>query len=273
MAGDAVPEGNRRLAALRILSNETLRGRLRIGLPFEPNSKALPESVRVRAASDPEARDFSGFKHINGTFKWDALARGKYAADWFAEDGDIGRVSRRLGDNRHTVVRLAGMSRFRATMPVSRNDQAIIPLFASSAASPNAPPSSILDGWSANVDDSQRRRAFATRRPRNAATSPGFIVQRAITSMATISAEFTPVRVAASADLDEAVRLVLACPQGPLAAGDGRRNSSQWSCRNSMETSAVARVSGSRAARRFVGGVRSPNSAGRFRKAAEFPGC
>ena len=103
MAGDAVPEGNRRLAALRILSNETLRGRLRIGLPFEPNSKALPESVRVRAASDPEARDFIGFKHVNGTFKWDALARGKYAADWFAEDGDIGRVSRRLGDNRHTV--------------------------------------------------------------------------------------------------------------------------------------------------------------------------
>ena len=142
-----------------------------------------------------------------------------------------------------------------------------------SAASPNAPPPTILDGWSANVDDSQRRRAFAMGRSRNAATSPGFIIQRAITSMATISAEFAPVRVAASADLDETVRLVLACPQRPLAVGGGRRNSSQWSCRNSMETSAVARVSGSRAARRFVGGVRSPNSVRRFRKAAEFPGC
>lgn len=48
VAGDIVPEGNRRLAALRILSNETLRERLRIDLPFEPNSGALPESVRVR---------------------------------------------------------------------------------------------------------------------------------------------------------------------------------------------------------------------------------
>ena len=76
MVGDAVPEGNRRLAALRILSNETLRERLRIDLPFEPNSKALPESVRARrAGSRSEARDFIGFKHVNGTFKWDALAR------------------------------------------------------------------------------------------------------------------------------------------------------------------------------------------------------
>ena len=107
VVGDIVLEGNRRLAALRILSNETLRKRLRIDLPFEPNSEALPEAVRVRrVGSRSEARDFIGFKHINGTFKWDALAKAKYAADWFAEDGSIGRVSRRLGDTHHTVVRL-----------------------------------------------------------------------------------------------------------------------------------------------------------------------
>lgn len=102
-----VLEGNRRLAALRILSNEALRKRLRIDLPFEPNPDSLPETVRVRRVeSRSKARDFIGFKHINGAFKWDALAKAKYAADWLADDGDIRKVSRRLGDSHNTVVRL-----------------------------------------------------------------------------------------------------------------------------------------------------------------------
>ena len=57
-------------------------------------------------ASRSAARDFIGFKHINGPFKWDSLSKAKYAADWLNEGGDIGRISRRLGDNHNTVVRL-----------------------------------------------------------------------------------------------------------------------------------------------------------------------
>lgn len=105
--GNVVLEGNRRLAALRILSDPDLRADLKISLPTEPDSDALPEHVRVRfVESRSAARDFIGFKHINGPFKWDSLSKAKYAADWLNEGGDIEQVSRRLGDNHNTVVRL-----------------------------------------------------------------------------------------------------------------------------------------------------------------------
>ena len=102
-----VLEGNRRLAALRILSDRGLREKLKIDLPEEPGPKALPEFVRVHpAGSRADARDFIGFKHVNGPFKWDSLAKAKYAAEWLAEDGDIRQIGRRLGDTHNTVVRL-----------------------------------------------------------------------------------------------------------------------------------------------------------------------
>ncbi len=105
--GNVVLEGNRRLAALRILVDADLRARLKIVLPSEPEAHSLPDYVRVRRVNArSEARDFIGFKHINGPFKWDALAKAKYAAEWFREGGDISQISRRLGDNHNTVARL-----------------------------------------------------------------------------------------------------------------------------------------------------------------------
>lgn len=102
-----VLEGNRRLAALRILSDRGLREKLKIDLPEEPGPEALPEFVRVHpVGSRADARDFIGFKHVNGPVKWNSLAKAKYAAEWLAEEGDIRRISRRLGDTHNTVVRL-----------------------------------------------------------------------------------------------------------------------------------------------------------------------
>ena len=104
---NVVLEGNRRLAALRILADPELRSRLKIVLDEEPQADSLPTRVRVRRVSSRSAaRDFIGFKHINGPFKWDALAKAKYAADWYEEDRDIKKISRRLGDGHNTVVRL-----------------------------------------------------------------------------------------------------------------------------------------------------------------------
>ena len=105
--GNVVLEGNRRLAALRILSDRGLREELKIDLPEEPSPKALPEFVRVHlVGSRAAARDFIGFKHVNGPFKWDSLAKAKYAAEWLAEGGDVRQIGRRLGDTHNTVVRL-----------------------------------------------------------------------------------------------------------------------------------------------------------------------
>jgi len=105
--GNLVLEGNRRLAALRILTDKSLRAELNIALPDIPNPQPLPSTVRVRLVDTrDEARGFIGFKHINGPFKWDALAKAKFAAEWFESGADIGVISRTLGDNHNTVRRL-----------------------------------------------------------------------------------------------------------------------------------------------------------------------
>jgi len=104
---NTVLEGNRRLAALRLIADENLRKKLKVTLPAIENAKPLPAKVRIRwVDSRSQARDFIGFKHINGPFKWDALAKAKYAAQWLEEGGDISAISRTLGDNHNTVRRL-----------------------------------------------------------------------------------------------------------------------------------------------------------------------
>ena len=105
--GNIVLEGNRRLAALRLISNEPLRRKLKVALPTPLAEKPMPPQVRVFwVDTRAEARGFIGFKHINGPFKWDALAKAKYAAQWFEEGGDIATISSTLGDNHNTVRRL-----------------------------------------------------------------------------------------------------------------------------------------------------------------------
>lgn len=105
--GNIVLEGNRRLAALRLIADEELRKKLKISLPAVEAPKPLPETVRVLIVEHrDDARSFIGFKHINGPFKWDALAKAKYAAEWYKSGGDINTISRTLGDNHNTVRRL-----------------------------------------------------------------------------------------------------------------------------------------------------------------------
>lgn len=102
-----VIEGNRRLAVLRLLRDEDLAKRLGVRLPSPVHEDARPETVKIwEVAHRRDARDFIGFKHINGAFKWDSFAKAKYAAEWLDEDPDVAAVSRRLGDTHNTVVRL-----------------------------------------------------------------------------------------------------------------------------------------------------------------------
>jgi hypothetical protein len=107
-----VYEGNRRLAAIRLLTDETLRQECGISVP--PMSKDLLKTlneVTVYAVSKrEEARDFIGFKHINGPHRWDALAKARFAADWFKSEQSNGvtipDIAQRLGDRHDTVRRL-----------------------------------------------------------------------------------------------------------------------------------------------------------------------
>ncbi len=104
-----VLEGNRRLAALRLIEDEELRKQVGFKLPqIDPvHPNAHPSRISVRYSDSREAAYvYIGFKHINGPFKWDALAKAKFAADWVASGHDIQLVSRTLGDSHNTVLRL-----------------------------------------------------------------------------------------------------------------------------------------------------------------------
>lgn len=104
-----VLEGNRRLAALRILGDPALQRHFGVRLPDTLHENATPATVRVAYVEDRrDARDFIGFKHVNGPHKWDSLAKARFAWEWLQEDPDLTleHVAQRLGDGHNTVARL-----------------------------------------------------------------------------------------------------------------------------------------------------------------------
>lgn len=110
-----VLEGNRRLAALRLLREPELASRIaaptsvRITVPKVEDSlrHTLDEVTVYRVEKRDHARAFIGFKHINGTAKWSAYAKARFAADWYRE-GEVGidRIASALGDRHGTVKRM-----------------------------------------------------------------------------------------------------------------------------------------------------------------------
>jgi hypothetical protein len=106
---NTVLEGNRRLVALRVIADPAVRDLTGLAIPDPLHEGAKPDSVGVRMVkSRADARDYIGFKHINGAFKWDALAKARYAWEWLKDEPDITvvTVSKRLGDKHRTVSRM-----------------------------------------------------------------------------------------------------------------------------------------------------------------------
>jgi hypothetical protein len=102
-----VVEGNRRLAAVRLLRDAALRKY--VGAEDLPPISAearkrldqLPVSVYPNRKS---LWEYFGFRHINGPQPWDAFAKAKYVAD-VHEDYDVALkdIARKIGD-RHSIV-------------------------------------------------------------------------------------------------------------------------------------------------------------------------
>lgn len=110
-----VLEGNRRLAALRVLTDPKLAARCGITqLPITPGKEDTLRVVSVyRVPERNEARDFIGFKHINGAHRWDSIAKARYASDWLEEERQKGKdsltlqdIARRMGDRHATLQRM-----------------------------------------------------------------------------------------------------------------------------------------------------------------------
>lgn len=114
----AVLEGNRRLAAVKALRDPGLAKTARLTLPdMEPEKrKSLEELLVYRVASEDDARDLIGFKHINGPQSWDAFAKARFAARWLDaehEKKDLGQpyltlkqIAGRMGDQHMTMHRM-----------------------------------------------------------------------------------------------------------------------------------------------------------------------
>lgn len=113
-----VLEGNRRLAALRVLREPGLVDRiaasegLRITVPpMEDTLRETMDRVSVYPVANREqARSFIGFKHINGPARWDAYAKARFAAAWYENERsqgiDLKDIANAIGDKHDTIKRM-----------------------------------------------------------------------------------------------------------------------------------------------------------------------
>ena len=104
-----VVEGNRRLAAVRLLRQPDLRRRLQATNLPDISEKAADDlgSLPVIRCQRETIWQYVGFKHVNGPQPWDSFAKAKYIA-WVKNDLgiDLGDVARTIGDTHSTVIRL-----------------------------------------------------------------------------------------------------------------------------------------------------------------------
>ncbi len=113
-----VLEGNRRLAAVKALRDPELAIAARISIPpMEPAQRAtLNELLAYRVATEDEARDLIGFKHINGPQSWDAFAKARFTTRWLDDEYckkkngqphlTLQQIASRMGDQHMTIHRM-----------------------------------------------------------------------------------------------------------------------------------------------------------------------
>jgi hypothetical protein len=105
-----VLEGNRRLAAVRILLDDELREKLRatkmprIDHPDKEKLSTLPASIYENRQV---LWTYLSFRHINSPQEWDAYSKAKFVARVHDEYGvSLNEISNRIGDQHETVRRL-----------------------------------------------------------------------------------------------------------------------------------------------------------------------
>lgn len=103
-----VVEGNRRLAAVRLLTDRSLRTKARVGDDFPAFSESVARSLRtlpcVEYPSKESLWQYLGFRHINGVKAWDSLSKATYAADVHENYlVTLDEIAKKIGD-RHSFV-------------------------------------------------------------------------------------------------------------------------------------------------------------------------
>ncbi len=103
-----VIEGNRRLAALRVLLDPAIAENNGWTVPaIDEAIKMQIESVPCIVSSRDNAWRYLGFKHVNGPAKWSSYAKAAYIAKVHHESGiPLAQISEQIGDRHRTVQKL-----------------------------------------------------------------------------------------------------------------------------------------------------------------------
>ncbi len=104
-----VVEGNRRLAAVRILRDDRLREKLR-ATSIPRISEDLAEDLSELPVIHCQRKDvwqYIGFKHVNGPQVWNSFAKAEYIA-WVRNElgTELAEIATTIGDTHSTVARL-----------------------------------------------------------------------------------------------------------------------------------------------------------------------
>lgn len=103
-------EGNRRLAAVKLLRDQKLRdmvGATELPTPTPQRIEELAELPVSVYADRKTLWRYCGFRHINGVQPWDAFSKAEYVATVFEQYGvPLAEIAERIGDRHATVRRL-----------------------------------------------------------------------------------------------------------------------------------------------------------------------
>jgi hypothetical protein len=117
-----VIEGNRRLAAVKLLRDANLREQMKVSdFPeiSETRRTALNELPIVRVKKRTDAWRYLGFKHVNGPAKWPSYAKAQYIA--FVRKTaheSLENIADQIGDKHNSVQRL-----YRALMVIEQAER------------------------------------------------------------------------------------------------------------------------------------------------------
>ncbi len=103
-----VIEGNRRLAAVKLLLDPGLAQTLKLDIPdiTDKDRDALTELPTV-SDTRKNAWRYLGFKHVNGPAKWSSYAKSRYIANVHWDFGvSLEDIAEQIGDTHRTVQRL-----------------------------------------------------------------------------------------------------------------------------------------------------------------------
>jgi hypothetical protein len=118
-----VVEGNRRLAAVKVLCSTALREKLGVtDLPRLPAAalKELEALPAIHVAKREDAWRYLGFKHVNGPAQWRSCAKAQYIAFVHNKTGEtLEAIAAQIGDRHRTIQKL-----YRALMVIEQAERA-----------------------------------------------------------------------------------------------------------------------------------------------------